>query len=40
MLFLTTPMNEGTSVSAANMVTATTMAAARPMAPTNGTPEM
>jgi hypothetical protein len=32
-------MNDGTSVSAAIMVTRTTIAAAAPIAPTNGTPD-
>jgi hypothetical protein len=34
-----TPMNAGTRVSAASIVTATTIAAARPSAPTNATPD-
>ncbi len=37
---LDTPMNAGTRVSAASMVIATTIAAARPSAPTNATSEM
>jgi hypothetical protein len=37
---LTPPMKAGTSVSATSMVIATTIAAARPSAPTKLTPEM
>ena len=40
MFSLTTPMNAGTRVSAASMVIATVIAAARPSAPTNATSEM
>ena len=38
-LLLATPMNAGTRVSAASIVMATTMAAARPSDPTNATPD-
>ena len=38
-LFPATPMNAGTRVSAASMVMATTIAAARPSAPTKATPD-
>ncbi len=34
-----TPMNAGINVNAASIATATTIAEARPIAPTNGTPD-